>query len=238
MALFGSTDEYVPVLTAFYQAEPSPEKQVGGELDVLLDRYTFGIPHGTGLWSMRRKEGAEKALQTIAALHDITVRMMDAAADHALPSDTDLSEFNHLLSIALAPPQFEKNGWPSTFRRPGVPYNLTIIPKKFGAPFLEAYTNPEVGRAELVVRHRSPLVGDKTDAEAEAGAFLTEVLNDFVKAYQADGFTRCEECKHPFPLNRAGVRFCSKRCVERNGTRKRRAKKKVLLAGDLQTSGV
>ena len=224
MALFGTSDEYVPLLTAFYQAEPDKEKPIGSELDVLMFRYTFGLPHDTAFWSKVQTSEAEKQLQKIAGYHGLMVRLMDAVADDHLPDETDLWQFNTLAREILTPPQLFRTGSPLNWahyppEKEGAA-NIVFLSPRFGE---SRFKQNAVGKAGILVRYPTP--ASETGGESDTTAFLAEVLTEFIKGFERNAFTRCEECKSVFAATRRGQRFCSQRDASRVAQRRVRQRK-------------
>ncbi len=227
MALFGTSDEYVPLLTALYQVTPNLETPQGSELDVILTRYVSGLPHIMAYWSKRYegKQDTDTPLRKVAGVQALMVRLMDAAADDVPPSDADLTQFNDLARDILTPPQL--------FRTGPVFMGMSWPPEKLGMERLTFFDEDfsdnhfkqiAVGKAGLVVRYPTPL--SETASEAEATYFIGEALTEFIKAFERNMLTRCEECSSVFPATRRSQRFCSHRDAHRAGTRRRRAKEK------------
>lgn len=198
MALFGKSDDSVPILTAFYQISiPVDYEPLGSELDVLFYRYFQRDPHSLYLWSDTRSEPraeVETALRLVSGNHSLIKRAMNAAAAQKMLTDAyDPGDFNALIREMLTPPQVH---------------------------FLN-------GSAAQVWYRNDPTTQIQDRPAEDVKHFMGAVLTTFVRATEQESWFTCEECASVFAAARKPARFCSERCRARFGERRRRKERNI-----------
>jgi hypothetical protein len=215
-------------LTAYYQIQiPEGWKAsdpcdvaplINSEVDILMRRWMFNWLEGDegdeDLTSGERQVDTpewKECLCILAEWHPHIKSLMDAIADKKAPHNEEEWWINNTLRDYLGAPTLHFAD------------NLATPPRGQAKdnPFpRDRYGIPATAKVEYRSIRKEPFNGFLLR--------LTNLLTDFLSAAAAEKMKRCAECKSVFVTRRNTGKFCSERCVERAGQRRRRGEKKTL----------
>lgn len=204
VALFRGRDEDLPILTRLYQATvpdkwaDEPERLFGSELQTFfgwdeLDGY--GAPDDPQTEAEeKRADETIKDLAILGKMRAIIVLMLDSITATNTVTPLCLYWLNQWGREYLIDALIPNFGFPPSIATDGEYPNLTPIPFES----IQTFTFTEEPFAQIITEARQVITGELRTA-------------------------RCEECENPFVFKRGeSQRFCSHRCVARNGNRRRR----------------
>ncbi len=152
MALFGSKDSDLPLLTQFYQLEFSRDSLAGSELDAWLwrvHRAQFPSPperaDPTRFWTqLRTDEHGARRLEWYADLHEVLHRVMPAIVDRRKQSEDDQVKLNELIKTGMEPPEVSwLGGVAPVIEYGGLPHMSRLL-----SEFLDAAVSGRLTRCE------------------------------------------------------------------------------------------